>query len=354
MGENQVNTPQKKLLYEVSIIRPIVIFLLVFLHSFTKIAAGGGYTNDYQLASPYQWLCWLILGFMLETFVMVSGYVFAYQSLDLNRSYHFIPFFWKKFKRLIIPMLVFGLAYYFCFLYNPDTFELKPFLMKLFSGCGHLWFLPMLFWCFLVIWAIDRFHLSSWLTLILLAGVSIAPLPSLPLGFARLPHFIFYVYAGYFLWTKRGFLLDHCLKTSYIVAFWLLYVLLVVVVHLLLPEPASSMTTLQKGMVIGVSVMTKLLMSCCGIMALYLTVCKTTTKEGYRPKQWVIDASNDCYGVYVYHQFILVFLYFFTPIVSLSHPLLVPWIGFIVVFAVSLLLTELTLKTKVGQFLIGR
>lgn len=33
--------PQKKLLYEVSIIRPIVIFLLVLLHSLTKITNGG-------------------------------------------------------------------------------------------------------------------------------------------------------------------------------------------------------------------------------------------------------------------------------------------------------------------------
>ena len=31
----------KKLLYEVSIIRPTIIFLLVVLHSFTKIAVGG-------------------------------------------------------------------------------------------------------------------------------------------------------------------------------------------------------------------------------------------------------------------------------------------------------------------------
>lgn len=53
--------PQKKLLYEVSIIRPLVITLLVFLHSFTKIANGGGKINDYQLVSVYQWMCCLII-----------------------------------------------------------------------------------------------------------------------------------------------------------------------------------------------------------------------------------------------------------------------------------------------------
>ena len=110
MATYQTDTPHKKLLYEVSIIRPIVIFLLVFLHSFSKVAAGGSRTNDYQLCTVYQWLSWLISGFRIETIALVAGYVFAYQSLDLKRSYRFIPFVWKKFKRLIIPMLVFGLV----------------------------------------------------------------------------------------------------------------------------------------------------------------------------------------------------------------------------------------------------
>ena len=344
---------QKKLLYEVSIIRPTIIFLLVVLHSFTKIAAGGGKTNDYQLATVYQWFCWLISGFRIETIALVAGYVFSYQSHDLGRKYKFWPFVWKKFKRLIIPMLVFGLIYYFCFYFDSATFELKSFLVTLFSGCGHLWFLPMLFWCFLAIWVIDHIKLSSWFTLILLAAITVIPVPSLPFGFGRLPHFLFFVYAGYFLWTKRDWLLKHCLKSATICILWVAYVVLVVFMHAVLPKMMPDTTMIQKGLSILVTGTVKLLMSCCGIMALYLTVCKTTTKEGYRPKQWVIGASDNCYGVYVYHQFILVFLYFFTSLVTICHPLLVPWIGLVVIFSVSLLLTKLTLKTKTGRFLIG-
>lgn len=350
---NNFSTSKKKLLYEVSIIRPTIIFLLVVLHSFAKIAAGGGKTNDYQLATVYQWFCWLISGFRIETIALIAGYVFAYQSLDLNRSYKFGPFLWKKFKRLIIPMLVFGLIYYLCFYFDSDSFEMKSFLVTLFSGCGHLWFLPMLFWCFLAIWFIDRFKLSSWFTLILLAAITIIPTPSLPLGLGKLPHFLFFVYAGYFLWTKRDWLIKHYLNVATICTFWFVYVILVVITHTILPTYLPEMTILQKGLILIVSGMVKILMSCCGIMALYLMVCKTTTKEGYRPKQWVIEASDNCYGVYVYHQFILVFLYFFTPLVSVCHPLLVPWIGLVVIFFVSLLLTKLTLKTRFGRFLIG-
>lgn len=348
------NTSQKKLLYEVSIIRPIVIFLLVLLHSFTKIASGGGHTNDYQLVPAYQWLSWLISGFMLEIFALVSGYVFAYQSLVLKRSYRFLPFVWKKFKRLIIPMLVFGLVYYFCFLYDFSLFEWKEFVITLFSGCGHLWFLPMLFWCFLAIWTIDRFKLSSWLTLLFLAGVTLLPPPyHLPFGLSRLPHFVFYVYAGYFLWTKRKWLIEKCLNKTTIVFLWIAYVVLVIVRNAFMPESHGPMPLIEKAVIVTIPRFVNLLMSCFGVMALYLSVCMVTTKEAYRPKQWVIDASGDCYGVYVFHQFILVALYFFTPFVSLIHPLLTPWVGFVVILTFSLLLTRLTLKTKVGRFLIG-
>ena len=353
MDNRRSNNPQKKLLYDVSIIRPLIITMLVLLHSFTKIAHGGGYDNDYQLVDGYQYFAWLIQGFRVETIALIAGYVFSYQSYALGRSYRFWPFVWKKFKRLIIPMLVFGTVYYFLFLNTADTFSAKEFIVKLLSGCGHLWFLPMLFWCFIFIWMVDHFKLNSWWLLGVLALVSVLPPPGLPLGFSRLPHFVFYVYGGYFLWIKRDGLFKHCLSWKWIVPLWVLYVLLVVVSHAVVPEVADTMGRLGKAILLELSRVLKLLMAVCGIMALYLSVCSVTTKEGYKPKSWIVSASDNCYGVYVYHQFVLVLLYFFTPFVSVVHPLLVPWIGFVVIMAVSLLLTCLTLKTKLGKFLIG-
>lgn len=345
----------KKFLYEVSVIRPTIIFLLVVLHSFTKITADGWgqRINDYPLVTPYRWFCWLISGFRIETIALIAGYVFAYQSLDLNRSYKLWPFVWKKFKRLIIPMLVFGLVYYFCFLYNPGAFEMKSFVVNWLSGCGHLWFLPMLFWCFLAIWGIDHFKLSSWPTLLILATISVIRILPLPLGFGRLSHFLFFVYAGYFLWTKREWLMRHWMNNATISGLGIAYIALVILIHTVLITPKPEMSLMQRGVVILIIGTLKLLMSCCGIMALYLFVCQTTTKKNYKPKSWLISASNDCYGVYVYHQFILIAMYFYSPLVQRVNPLIVPWIGIVVAFFISLLMTKLTLKTKVGRLLIG-
>ena len=206
--ETQGSQQGKKLLYEVSYIRPIVIFLLVVSHSFTKIHKGAGTeTQPFELAEAYLWLVRLIKGFRIETIALVAGYVFAYQSLVLGRKYPFWPFMVKKFKRLIVPMLILGVVYYFCFLSRQSDFHFASFVVTLLSGCGHLWFLPMLFWCFMAIWVIDRFKLSSWITLVVLALISVVPNSGLPLGFNRLPHFLFYVFAGYF--SSCG---DKCLK----------------------------------------------------------------------------------------------------------------------------------------------
>ena len=343
----------KKLLYEVSIIRPLVIFLLVFLHSFEKIADGGGYHQDYQLITAYRWILWIVKGFRIETIALVAGYVFAYQSFDLGRKYPFWSFVRKKFFRLIIPMLFFGVIYYFCFFFKPSSFSVGGFVVSLLSGCGHLWFLPMLFWCFIAIWIIDRFKLNSWVLLIALAVFSILPTPSLPFGFGRLPHFLFFVYAGYFLWTKRNDVLKYKDSIVVIVLLWAVYLALVVVKNTLLPTMNSIMVIAEKIRVASLHGFVGLLLSCVGIMALYLTVCHFTEKENFCPKPWVIAASGDCYGVYVFHQFILVWLYFFTPLVASCPNAVVPWVGFAVALSISFLLTKLSLKTRFGRFLIG-
>ena len=128
------------------------------------------------------------------------------------------------------------------------------------------------------------------------------------------------------------------------------YVGLVIVSHILLPESGVG---IMKLFIFGLSRTSDLLMAVFGVIALYLTACHFTTQEGFKPQPWVISASDNCYGIYVYHQFVLTLLYFFTPFVSFVHPLLVPWLGFVIIMTVSLLLTWLTLKTNTGRFLIG-
>lgn len=347
---------EKKLLYEVSIIRPLIIFLLVVLHSFTIYGGGWEMPEGIDGVPVYYWMCKLISGFRVETIALVAGYVFAYQSIVLGRKYEFKSFAWKKVKRLLLPMLFFGLIYYFLLKFNALDFSWKAFIMSILSGPGHLWFLPMLFWCFLSIWLIDHFKLSSIWLLLVLAAVSIVPIPvSLPFGLQRLSYFLFYCYAGYYLYENKEKIVEKCQNIPFIVVLCVLYFTLLLVNYIwVIPSgwEASAEGTMRYVRIF-VSGGLKLLYSCCGIMALYLIVLRYSSKPNYCPSNLVLKSNSMCYGVYVYHQFLLVFLYYHTQLPVLVGSYALPFVGFAITFVVSVFLTWLTLKTKFGRALIG-
>ena len=334
---------KKKLLYEVSIIRPIVIFLLVVMRSFTMYSGGWKKPEGIDDVSIYYWFVKFITGFRIETIALVSGYVFAYQSVELHRKYDFLPFALKKFKRLIIPGFVFSLLYYFIFRFDANSFGTLKWFFDLTSGFGHLWFLPMLFWCFILIWIIDKYHLSSKLLFLVLALCSIIYIPKLPFGISRMFHFAFYCYLGYLLFINKQTLLKRFLCFKYIVLLWSFYIALVIILNYV---AQTNCTYLILNAL-------KLLIACSGIVALYLLVCKCVSKPNFTPQSWVLNASAICYGVYVYHQFILQYLYYHTSLPIVTGTYLLPWIGCSITLVLSLWLTKLSLKTKMGRFLIG-
>jgi len=347
---------EKKLLYEVSIIRPLIIFLLVVLHSFTIYGGGWELPEGISGVPVYYWMCKLISGFRVETIALVAGYVFAFQSIDLGRKYEFKSFVWKKVKRLLLPMLFFGLIYYFLLKFDKSSFAWGGFVMSILSGPGHLWFLPMLFWCFISIWIIDRFRISSIWLLMLLAAISIVPIPvTLPFGLQRLTYFLFYCYAGYYLYANKARIVAKCQNIPFIVVLCVLYLGLLLV-NFIVVVPSGWETyaegTMRYVRIIASSCL-KLLYSCCGIMALYLIVLRFSSVPGYKPSNLVLKSNSMCYGVYVYHQFILVFMYYHTQLPVLVGSIALPFVGFAITFVLSVLLTWLTLKTKFGRTLIG-
>ena len=100
-------------------------------------------------------------------------------------------------------------------------------------------------------------------------------------------------------------------------------------------------------------IMVSLVVTMLGISVVYSIVNYFVEKRHYVPARWVFDASAICYGVYIFQQFILQFLYYKTTLPVLVGPYWLPWVGCVVTFVVSIVLTRLTLKTRFGRFLIG-
>lgn len=328
---------EKRLLYEISIIRPLVILLLVVYHCLCLFTGGWRVPEGVDHVEAYWWMGKLISGFRIECIAFVGGYVMAYQMIERGRDRSFLPFVWKKLKRLMIPCILFGALYWMLFRYS-GVWNWHTMTLRMLGGIGHLWFLPMLFWCFVLSWLIIRVaqpHKRPWLGILLLTGlavVSMLPNPKgLHYGLTQVNHFLFYFYMGGAVWlifSRTGHGKDHSRLSAWSIVLLVAYlVLLVVRLKMALPQhwPIWWSRILKWGHM------------CSGIMALYLGVMSFLARKGddYRPKEWLLWCSNICYGVYVLHCFFLQWLYYFSPMPQMVATWLLPWAAFVITMAGS-------------------
>lgn len=328
----------KRLLYEVSVIRPIVIILLLFMHCFTPYQGAWPEFEGFAPSRFYFWMAKFITGFRIETIALVAGYVFSYQCRTLGREYKFLPFVKKKALRLLLPCYVFGVVYYAIFICD-GTLDIMDCITSVFKGAGHLWFLPMLFLCFVTVWLLDRYKPNELVTFVCLSLLSMVPTPEIfAKGLARYFHFALYVYAGYLLWIYRKPILKRLMNPLCIISLVVIYSLLVYC-HECVGD-------------IYVKAVIEYAMNMTGILSLYLTVSSFTAKPGFELSPAVISMSSQCYGLYVFHQFILYYLYYRTSFTA-GLGYFTPWLAFVVTLSLSWLATKLFMRYRVGRFLIG-
>lgn len=377
---------KKKLLYEISIIRPLIIFLLVVYHSLCVFTGGWVSPDGVPSNDVYWWLGHLISGFRIETIAFVGGYVFCYQCVELGRRQGLLTFVWKKFKRLVVPCFVFGVIYYLLYRFNPNRFSWNVAFWRVANGIGHLWFLPMLFWCFVGCWLLDRLlkgladvkglrRPNGWVTglsiviLFVLAGVSLLRLNGLRAGLTRAPYFIFYFYLGYWLRmvTKSGLAGQHdsFFNGKTVAMFWSLYAIFLLLhlqaTNLYLPGCAFKCPRWLQGCSQLTLRLFNLGHTSCGILALYGTVTVWLRKHRNpesQPGATLRECSRLCYGVYVLHMFFMQWLYFYTPLPQRCCTCgvgvwLMPWLVLLLTLLPSIFGTWLLLKTRFGRFLIG-
>lgn len=111
MSSNTSNN--KQLLYEVVVIRLFLIVMLVFYHAFAIFSGGWAPIEDYPEIPVYDLMDKLSYACLLETFVFISGYILGYQvrQRGAEKVLKAKNIFVKKFKRLIIPSIIFSTIY---------------------------------------------------------------------------------------------------------------------------------------------------------------------------------------------------------------------------------------------------
>ncbi len=335
-------------------LRPLSIGLLVLMHSFTVYNGSWRPFEGYLDVEAYRWIVRFSGSFMLALFVFISGYILSFQYEKANGSIPFFPFVKKKVRRLLLPSVLFSIAY--VFLISDSRAKGTAMVYSILAGAGHLWFLPMLFWCYIIGLFILRLRIPEWLKLAVLFVFSIIPWPGTIFIFriAESFHYLFYFYLGVIIFRNRNRIMEWGGVKGLIVitlAVW------IAVVWFLSPLRESLLSadasTSKRFLNIGLCQIIQLLRSLAGLMGAWLTVTIFVHRGQLNGSPFISWANRICFGVYLFQQFFLQAIYYKTTVPVIFGPYWLPWVGFIATLVLSILSSWLLMKTKVGRYIFG-
>lgn len=336
---------QKKVFFQdIAIMRPILIMSIVLGHAFTIYTRSNSWPlplgcSDNVLLS---WINPTFISFALQAFVFVSGYLFAHKS---QTEYDRVSFLASKLKRIYLPSIVFSVLYVLVF--TPENFKTLGVINEILSGTGHLWFLPMLFWCNIIADFLPaRFRkFSVWVSfLFLIVSYASFAVPNF-LRISNALHYFIYFLLGIWIYTYKENIKDYLNLNKWILPLsWsMILMLLVLNVYLHNSEYTSVYCTVLK-------VSVNILLGVIGSLSLFFTINKILDR--YKTLRDINTRNHLWYGMYIYHQFILMYLYYHTPL-PLYLGNFSPLIALPITVVLSCLLVILTLKTRPGKWMIG-
>lgn len=348
---------------EVCLLRLILIFLLVIYHTFAPYCGSWREINDTDMIPiSYFWIGKASYSFMLECFTFVSGWVFGYQVLNKGRQKfqpkHLVR---SKLKRLIVPSVIFSIIYILIF--NPDLYKSPlSFTYSILDGAGHLWYLPMLFWCFISIWLIEK-KISNRriavLGLVILAALSFFPLP-FRMG-ATMQYMIFF-YIGYLIGLNLIDIKKYAGPGNIILSLSIFLFAFIISTAFLVPAIITAKEHIlatgveglfYKSLYLSLLNLIKLIYSALGVTTVTLLSIYLIRSKKLKLSSFWINLSTYTFGIYVFQQFILMWIYYHTPLsksISIDY---LPWIAFAITITASLILSIIMRKNKVGKFLLG-
>lgn len=346
----------KYILKDVVIIRLLLIILLVLYHSFAIYNGAWQMPEGIHDVKSYWWIASFSYSFMLEAFVFVSGYVFGFQ---VREKYHgeigADSCVLKKAKRLLVPSIVFSILYFLCFNVGKEI-SWGGLVYNIINGEGHMWFLPMLFWCFVALFIVERLHIPSRIVFILAMVASIFSLLTLPLRISSAAYYFIFFYAGYYVMRNRVNI-SVAINEKSIVVLGVLYVCTFVFSKVFLNTghalAFAQTSTLHKVIYHLIFRICKLMYSAFGVAEIYILTNYLLKRNAITVTTRMIKLSSYCFGVYIFQQFILMPLVHNPEMVSLLGTYWLPWCAFLLALFGSILLTWIIRLTRVGRVLIG-
>lgn len=342
-------------LQEIDLMRITLIILLILYHAFAIFNGAWEALPDYPPNRLYWWISTGSFSFLLELFTFISGYLYGNQVLQKSTSIINVQStIIKRAKRLLLPNLVFSTIYFllFCDLHQP----LISILYKIISGIGHMWFLPMLFWCFVGIYCIEKWiHIRPGYLFPLLILMCVCSFIPLPFQLTRTMYFMFFFYSAYYIRKEN---IQYVIPSPPVLTFSAIGLIAFIIFSQLMmaweqEELQYINNIVQKAIGLSITNALRMISSACSIawVLLFTQYLIYIRKIKISPKVTIL--SSYCFGIYLYQLFILKALYYHSDVPSMVSPNILPWLGFCMALIGSVTLSYFTLKTRWGKYLIG-
>lgn len=335
--------------YDIAILRLLCVAIVVFFHAYDMMfrhfseSTNAMYLDKYNIPNSVY-----LINIAMPMFVFISGFLFGGQLMR-NEPIKFSNMVKSKFMRLMVPFFVFAVF----FMFTQNAVSWKPFYEWTYA---HLWFLPMLFWCFVITYFIrplilnNRYYVSI-PTIVVLFAISLTKTwgqsISLPFSLESWKYWIGYFALGLWFYKHEQTLLissaPSVLKAIIIIAGLLIYFIGITVVP----------------MMYGVWTVLGILEIICVIYSLWLLFSWIPWRN-FAFTDFPLSLSACSFGIYIFHYWLEAHMVSRTAKrllgleqLAADHIYLFPLIFGATAFILSCGITWALLKCKIGRILIG-
>ena len=280
--------PNKRL-DDIAILRVCCILVVVLFHCYGMMYASAHFPETVSVYK--QWYFTLnqcvFINIAMPLFVLISGYLFIF-LLQLGKYPTWKNLLRKKGLRILLPYFVFGLF----FMATTENWE--P-LQLLNGGYWHLWFLPMLFWCFILGFAIYRMKLNIVIEFIILLitfiGSFMSKFVPMWLGLHNITCWFYWFYIGMFIYKYKETLYKYIENYKLYIYFLLFYA----ITTYLQPIEYGSEKWYSNLSVTG-----------CLISIIYFMDRVNWSK--YKRTIKIVKFSRYSFGIYIWHNWVAMML----------------------------------------------
>ena len=191
-------------------------------------------------------------------------------------------------------------------------------------------------------WILERIKISDKSKFMFLLVLAILPYPSLQFHLYRVAYYLFYFFTGYKIW-QYGDSYRKNLNFKKVISLWINFVIIFIGLRMLMAyftELSESTLLLKKTLLKVSSTSCKMVFSSFGVIAMYSTAVLFTKK--HEISNWYVNIGGLCFGVYVFQEFIIKYLYYYTDLPVKVGPLVLPWITVAITLFLSVLLSKTT------------